>query len=488
MDQTSAPPKSPQDVDMQRRPPAQTPAAAKTGSHQPERRNADRQTGFAGKLAKLQRIVGGIDTRRSSGRLLAVTGPLIRAELPGAEVGELCELRDPDTSETRFAEVVGLDNATAFLAPYGGTSGLSLRTEVVGLRRPPTVTCGDYLLGTVIDALGNFMDWGDASEPPRPGPEAERRPISAQAPDPMTRKPIRTPMEIGIRSIDSLLTMGVGQRMGIFGTAGGGKSTLMSEIVMRCEADVTVVALVGERGREVNDFLEHALSKESRARSVIVAATSDRPSVERMQASLTATAVAEHFRDRGMKVLLFVDTVTRLARALREIGLSAGEPPGRRGFPPSVYSTLPLLVERAGPAAVGSITAFYTVLVEGDMNSDPVAEEVKSLLDGHIILSEKLAAQVHYPAIDVMVSKSRLFNDVTTPEHRAAADKMRELYARYQELELLIQVGEYKQGTDALNDEAVAKIEMIKAHLKQKPGEIAKFADTIAHLREITGV
>jgi len=248
------------------------------------------------------------------------------------------------------------------------------------------------------------------------------------------------------------------------------------------------VALVGERGREVNDFLEHALSKESRARSVIVAATSDRPSVERMQASLTATAVAEHFRDRGMKVLLFVDTVTRLARALREIGLSAGEPPGRRGFPPSVYSTLPLLVERAGPAAVGSITAFYTVLVEGDMNSDPVAEEVKSLLDGHIILSEKLAAQVHYPAIDVMVSKSRLFNDVTTPEHRAAADKMRELYARYQELELLIQVGEYKQGTDALNDEAVAKIEMIKAHLKQKPGEIAKFADTIAHLREITGV
>ena len=452
----------------------------------PEREPASAQ-GMTEKLAKLHKLVAGIDTRRSSGRLLAVTGPLIRAELPGAEVGELCELRDPESGQTRYAEVVGLDNATAFLAPYGGTSGLSLRTEVVGLRRPPMVTCGDHLLGTVIDALGNFMDWGGGAEPPRPGPEAERRPIANQAPDPMTRAPIKTPMEIGIRSIDSLLTMGVGQRMGIFGTAGGGKSTLMSEIVMRCDADVTVVALVGERGREVNDFLEHALSKESRARSVIVVATSDRPSVERMQASLTATAVAEHFRDRGMRVLLFVDTVTRLARALREIGLSAGEPPGRRGFPPSVYSTLPLLVERAGPAAIGSITAFYTVLVEGDMSSDPVAEEVKSLLDGHIVLSDKLAAQVHYPAIDVMTSKSRLFNEVTSPEHQNAAGRMRELYARYQDIELLIQVGEYKQGADALNDEAVAKIDHIKAFLKQKPGEIARFDETITRMRQITG-
>jgi ATP synthase in type III secretion protein N len=447
----------------------------------PPDRSETQDKSFSGRIARLNRLVGQIETRRSSGRLLAVTGPLVRAELPGAEVGELCEMRDPDTGDTKLAEVVGLDNETAFLAPYGGSSGFSIRTEVVGLRRPPTVMCGDHLLGTVIDALGNFMHY-EGSEPPRPGAESERRRITAQAPDPMERDPIHTPLGIGIRAIDSLLTVGEGQRMGIFGTAGGGKSTLMSEIVMRSDAQVTVVALVGERGREVNDFIEKALTKESRERTVVVVATSDRPSVERMQAAMTATAVAEHFRDRGMKVLLFVDTVTRLARALREIGLSAGEPPGRRGFPPSVYAALPLLFERAGPAAVGSITAFYTVLVEGDMNSDPVAEEVKGLLDGHIILSEKLAGQNHYPAIDVLVSRSRLFNDVTSKEHQAAAGRIRELYARYQELELLIQVGEYKQGADALNDEAVRKIDQIKTLLRQRPGEIAPFEQTMAAL------
>jgi type III secretion protein N (ATPase) len=299
----------------------------------------------------------------------------------------------------------------------------------------------------------------------------------------MERPVISKPLGIGIRAIDSLLTVGEGQRMGIFGNAGGGKSTLMSEIVLRSSAEVTVVALVGERGREVMDFIEHALPPGSRDTTVIVAATSDKPSVERMQASFTATAVAEHFRDRGMKVLLFIDTVTRLARALREIGLSAGEPPGRRGFPPSVYSTLPLLVERAGPAKVGSITAFYTVLVEGDISSDPVAEEVKSLLDGHIILSDKLAASNHYPAIDALNSRSRLFNSVTTKDHRAWAGRLRELYAKYLDLELLIQVGEYKPGADAFADEAVRKYEAIKAFLKQKPGEIAPFDSTLEQLR-----
>ncbi|MGP9822702.1 FliI/YscN family ATPase [Salinarimonas sp. NSM] len=437
------------------------------------------------RLARLRSNVAAVRTRRASGRLLAVTGPLVRAELPGVGVGELCELRDPESGELRFAEVVGLDHATAWLAPYGGAAGLSIRTEVVGLGRPPTVVCGDHLLGSVIDARGNFLDWGAGAEPPRPGAESERRPIAARAPSPMERRPISTPLGIGVRAIDAVLTVGEGQRMGIFGTAGGGKSTLMSEIVQRSSADVTVVALVGERGREVVDFLEKALTPASRERTVVVVATSDRPSVERMQASLTATAVAEHFRDRGLKVLLFVDTVTRLARALREIGLSAGEPPGRRGFPPSVYSTLPLLLERAGPAARGSITAFYTVLVEGDMASDPVAEEVKSLLDGHMVLSDKLAAQNHYPAIDILASRSRLFNDVTTPEHREAAGRLRELYARYQDLELLIQVGEYKEGGDPVADEAVKKIDAIRRFLRQKPGENAPFADTVQILRAL---
>jgi ATP synthase in type III secretion protein N len=435
------------------------------------------------RFSRLQQALAAIDTRRAAGRLIAVSGTLVRAELPGAEVGELCELRDPETGRTRQAEVVGLDGSVVFLAPYGGISGLSVRTEVIGLGRPPSLICGDHLLGTVIDSSGNFLFYGEHRDaPPQPGPESERRTISAQAPDPLKRPVISEPIGIGVRAIDAILTVGEGQRMGIFGNAGGGKSTLMAEIVSRSDAEVTVVALVGERGREVNDFLEKALRPETRERTVVVVATSDRPAVERMQAALTATAVAEHFRDRGMKVLLFVDTVTRLARALREIGLSAGEPPGRRGFPPSVYSTLPLLVERAGPAEIGSITAFYTVLVEGEISADPVAEEVKSLLDGHIILSDKLAAANHYPAIDVLTSRSRLFDAVTTPQHRAFAGRLRELYSRYQDIELLIQVGEYKQGADPLNDEAVRKIEAIRAFLKQKPGENAPMSETLKKL------
>jgi ATP synthase in type III secretion protein N len=448
--------------------------------------NAPKILNFENRLARLQQAVATVDTRRAAGRLIAVSGTLVRAELPGAEVGELCELRDPETGRTRNAEVVGLDGSVVFLAPYGGISGLSVRTEVIGLRRPPSIICGDHLLGTVIDASGNFLYCGEGrDEPPVPGPEAERRAISAQAPDPMKRPLIEEPLGIGIRAIDSLLTVGEGQRIGIFGNAGGGKSTLMSEIVSRSDAEVTVVALVGERGREVNDFLEKALRPETRERTVVVVATSDRPAVERMQAALTATAIAEHFRDKGMKVLLFVDTLTRLARALREIGLSAGEPPGRRGFPPSVYSALPLLVERAGPAEIGSITAFYTVLVEGEISADPVAEEVKSLLDGHIILSDKLAASNHYPAIDILASRSRLFDAVTEPQHRAWAGRLRELYSRYQDIELLIQVGEYKQGADPLNDEAVRKIEAIKAFLKQKPGEVAPFDETLKRLEAL---
>jgi ATP synthase in type III secretion protein N len=341
------------------------------------------------------------------------------------------------------------------------------------------------MLGSMVNAFGDIILAGYHGRT-EPGPDAENRPIAGPPPDPLKRQPIDKIMSVGVRSIDSLLTVGEGQRMGIFGTAGGGKSTLMSQIVSNTIADVIVVALVGERGREVNDFVHHALTPESRKRTIIVVATSDRPSVERVQASMTATAIAEHFRDRGMKVVLFVDTVTRLARALREIGLSAGEPPGRRGFPPSVYSALPLLVERAGAGEVGSITAFYTVLVEGDMNSDPIAEEVKSLLDGHIILSEKLASQGHYPAIEVLTSRSRLFTSITTKQHQKSAMRMRELYAKFQDIELLIQVGEYKSGSDPVADEAVAKIDQIRTFLKQGATEPAALEETMERMFELT--
>lgn len=444
------------------------------------------QSPFTDGLRRLRNAVSHIDTRQASGRLLAVSGTLVRADLPGAEVGELCELRDPDTGRIRYAEVVGLEGSIVFLAPYGGIAGLSIRSEVIALGRAPSVLCGDHLLGAMLNAFGEVVQPG-AHGRTGPGPEGEVRPISGPPPDPLKRQPIENILSVGVRSIDSLLTMGEGQRIGIFGTAGGGKSTLMTQICSNTVAEVVVVALVGERGREVNDFINHALTPETRKRTVMVVSTSDRPSVERLQASFTATAVAEHFRDRGMRVVLFVDTVTRLARALREIGLSAGEPPGRRGFPPSVYSTLPLLVERAGPGQVGSITGFYTVLVEGDMNSDPIAEEVKSLLDGHIILSEKLAAKGHYPAIEVLTSRSRLFNQVTTTQHQRAATRLRELYAKYQELELLIQVGEYKPGADATADEAVRKIDQIVAFLKQGPTEPATLEATLERLNALVG-
>lgn len=440
---------------------------------------------FGDGLRRLRNAVSHINTRQASGRLLAVSGTLVRADLPGAEIGELCEMRDPDTGRIRYAEVVGLEGNVVFLAPYGGISGLSIRSEVIALGRAPSILCGDHLLGAMLNAFGDVVQPG-AHGRTAPGPEGEVRPIAAPPPDPLKRPPIDKILSVGVKSIDALLTMGEGQRMGIFGTAGGGKSTLMTQICSNTVADVVVVALVGERGREVNDFLNHALTPETRKRTVMVVSTSDRPSVERVQASFTATAVAEHFRDRGMKVVLFVDTVTRLARALREIGLSAGEPPGRRGFPPSVYSALPLLVERAGTGEVGSITAFYTVLVEGDMNSDPIAEEVKSLLDGHIILSEKLAAKGHYPAIEVLTSRSRLFNQIATKQHQKAAIRMRELYAKYQELEILIQVGEYKQGADATADEAVRKIDQIIAFLKQGPVEPALLDETLERLMALT--
>jgi type III secretion protein N (ATPase) len=457
-----------------------------TSAPPPAERSEDAIPHFGESLRRLRTAVQNIETRQPSGRLLAVSGTLVRAELPGAEVGELCELRDPDTGRIRHAEVVGIEGSVVFLAPYGGIAGLSIRSEAIGLGRTASVLAGDFLLGTMVNAFGEVVAVGP-NGPVEPGPEAEVRPIAAPAPDPLTRQPIDRALSVGVRCIDAMLTCGEGQRMGIFGNAGGGKSTLMSQIVSNTVADVVVVALVGERGREVNDFVSHALTPESRKRTVIVVATSDRPSVERMQAALTATAIAEHFRDRGMKVVLFVDTVTRLARALREIGLSAGEPPGRRGFPPSVYSTLPQLLERAGAGEKGSITAFYTVLVEGDIASDPIAEEVKSLLDGHIILSDKLAAQGHYPAIDILASRSRLFTAVARPPHQKAATRVRELYAKYQDLELLIQVGEYKSGSDPVGDVAVARIDAIRKFLRQGTQEAADMRQTLDNLRELAG-
>ena len=301
----------------------------------------------------------------------------------------------------------------------------------------------------------------------------------------MTRKLITKPISLGLRVLDGVLTCGEGQRMGIFAAAGGGKSTLLSSIIKGCSAEICVLALIGERGREVREFIEHDLGPEGMKKTVLVISTSDRSSMERLKAAYTATAVAEYFRDQGKSVLLMMDSVTRFGRAQREIGLAAGEPPTRRGFPPSVFSTLPKLMERAGNSDKGSITALYTVLVEGDDMTEPIADETRSILDGHIILSRKLASQNHYPAIDVLASVSRVMNNIVSPEHKAAAAKLRKILAKYAEIELLVQIGEYQKGSDAQADFALEKISAVNAFLKQGLLEKSSFEETLKKLIEV---
>ncbi|QND86224.1 EscN/YscN/HrcN family type III secretion system ATPase [Chromobacterium vaccinii] len=412
---------------------------------------------------------------RLEGRLSEVGATLLRAHLPGAGLGELCFLPDGDP-----AEVVGLDGDEALLSPYREPLGLSCGMLVQPSGRRADIGVGDALRGRVLDALGRPAD----GLPP-PGIET-RRDIDAEPPDPMQRQVIDTILPTGVRAIDATLTVGVGQRLGIFAPAGCGKSTLLGMLCAGSEADIVVLALIGERGREVREFLDHVLSAEARAKSVVVVATSDRPALERIKAAATATAIAEHFRDRGQRVLLLVDSLTRYARAVREVALAAGEPIVGGGYPPSLYARLPRLLERAGPAARGSITAFYTVLMED--KADPLAEEVRSLLDGHIVLSRKLAESNHFPAIDVLASVSRVMHQICAGPHRAAAARLRQLLAAWREIELLVRVGEYRPGQDADADDAMARRAPINALLRQAVDERFAFSRTLAELGDAAGV
>ncbi len=420
-------------------------------------------------------------TLRIKGRVVQVVGTIIKAVVPRVKVGEVCLLRNPEDGFEMDAEVVGFQKDAALLTPLGDMIGISGSTEVIPTGRTHMVPVGFGLLGRVIDGLGRPMDVAER------GPLRADKfyPVMAGAPDPLRRRLISRPLPLGVRVLDATLTCGEGQRMGIFAAAGGGKSTLMGMLVKSAEVDVTVVALIGERGREVREFLEHELGDEGRRRSVIVCATSDRSSMERAKAAYVATAIAEYFRDQGKKVLFLMDSVTRFARALREIGLAAGEPPTRRGFPPSVFATLPRLMERVGMNDKGSITAFYTVLVEGDDMTEPIADETRSILDGHVVLSRKLAAANHYPAVDVLASASRVMQLVVTPEHRAAAARLRELMAKYADVELLVKIGEYQRGGDPTTDEAIEKQDAIRQFLRQRTDDPSEFEDTIQRLRDI---
>lgn len=415
-----------------------------------------------------------------NGRILQITGTVVRAVLPQASIGELCLLKNIHDDHEIPAEIIGLDGNEVLLAPIGDMRGMSTSTQVVPTGTSLQVAVSDDLMGCVLDGVGNIIDDGGRNVQPN-----ESYPVISDSPAPLNRAKISEPMSLGIRAMDGLITCGVGQRLGIFAGAGVGKSSFMSMLVKFADVDVNVVALIGERGREVREFIEDSLGEEGMKKTVLIVATSDRPSIERLKAAYVATAVAEYFRDKGKKVMLLMDSITRFARAQREIGLAAGEAPARRGFPPSVFAELPKLVERAGLAQQGSITAFYSVLVEGDDMSDPIADEIRSLLDGHIIMSRKLAASNHYPAVDVLESLSRVMSAVANPEHKQFAAKIRELMAKHKDIEFLVRVGEYEKGVDPVADEALEKIDAINNFLKQGQDEHSNLMDTINALNSL---
>ncbi len=416
------------------------------------------------------------------GRVREVTGLVVRASVPDARVGDLVRILCGG-GVVKLAEVVGFKDELAVLMPLGEVDGIGPDAEVEATGQPLSIQCGEALLGRVLNGIGEPIDGGA----PLGGPGFEPWPIARNPPDPMERERITRPLSMGIRAIDGLLTVGVGQRIGLFAGSGVGKSTLMGQIAKGSEAEVIIISLIGERGREVRDFLEEVLGEEGMKRAVVVCATSDAPSLVRLKSAYVATAIAEWFRDQGKNVLMMMDSVTRFARAQREVGLAAGEPPARQGYPPSVFSMLPKLLERTGNAATGSITALYTVLVAGGDMEEPIADEVRGIVDGHIILNRKLATRNHWPAIDVLPSLSRVMNAVASSEHREAAGQFREVLSTYESKRDLISLGAYQYGTDDQVDYAIDLIEELEAILKQGLEEHTSLEETVDMMLDLFG-
>ena len=413
------------------------------------------------------------------GRITEVVGMLIKAVVPQVKMGEICLIKRD--GEPLIAEVVGFTRDEVFLSPLGDMAGIGPSSEVIPTRMPLHIKVGPELLGRVLNGLGQPID----ADKDKPLELTETYSVINPPPDPLTRQKIAEPLSVGVRCIDGTLTCGKGQRMGIFAAAGGGKSTLLGMIAKHAKADVNVIALIGERGREVREFIENDLGPEGMKRSVLIVSTSDQAAQLRLNAAYVGTAIAEYFRAQGKTVILMMDSVTRYARALREIGLAAGEPPARAGFTPSVFATLPRLLERSGNSDVGSITAFYTILVAGDDMNEPVADEVRSILDGHIILSSDLARQYHYPAIDVLASTSRVLTQIIDKEHQELIGKIREVLANYKKNELLIRIGEYKPGSDKNADFAIKHIEKVNRFLRQQVDEESSFEETLVQLKAL---
>ena len=430
-------------------------------------------------LGKYQMRLQRVSLMSPRGSVVRVAGLTVESQGPPVGIGQLCEIRLADGRRVP-AEVVGFHNAHRILLPLEGIEGIAPNDPVVVRANPRYMRMSDAILGRVVDGLGRPID----GKGPLAG--GESRALDNTAPPPLSRRRITEPLAFGIRSFDGLLTCGKGQRIGIFSGSGVGKSTLLGEIARASEADVNVLALVGERGREVRQFLDESLGPEGLARSVVAVATSDTSPIQRVKVAFLAIAVAEHFRDRGKDVLLMMDSLTRLAQAQREIGLAAGEPPTTKGYCPSVFSLLPKLTERLGSAERGSITGIFTILVEADDMNDPVADTVRSLLDGHVVLSRRLAEMGHYPAVDILQSVSRLMTAVATPEHQAAAQKFRAIYATYQGAEDLINIGALVPGSNRRIDKAISLIDRLREFLIQQSGQRCGFEETIRRMQEIT--
>lgn len=415
---------------------------------------------------------------KKMGKVSKIVGLTIESMGPDARLNDLCKITPTNGSKPIYAEVVGFHESRVILMPFDSVDGIGPGCIVENTEKPLMVKVGPELLGHTLDGLGN----------PTTGEELELNDaysVEAPPPDPMDRVIINEVLPLGVKAVDGLITVGKGQRIGVFAGSGVGKSTLMGMFARNTKADINVIALIGERGREVREFVERDLGVEGMKRSVLVVATSDKPALIRNKAAKTATAIAEYFRDQGKDVLLMMDSLTRFSMAQREIGLASGEPPVTRGYPPSVYSEMPKLLERAGMSDKGSITGLYTVLVDGDDMNEPITDTARSILDGHIMLNRKLGQKNHYPAIDIMQSISRCMSQIATREHKALAGKLRNVLATYSEAEDLINIGAYKSGTNKNIDYAITKIDAVNQYLMQATDEKFSFEEEIKLLEEL---
>lgn len=413
------------------------------------------------------------------GKVAKVVGLTIESIGPMAKLNDLCLIRSNSAAGVVKAEVVGFRDDRVLLMPYDNVEGVGLGSWVENTGAPLQVPVSEELLGLTLDGVGEPMNADGL------GADCAHYSVEAAPPDPLSRKIIDEVLTLGVKAVDGLLTIGKGQRIGIFAGSGVGKSTLMGMFARNTKADINVIALIGERGREVREFIERDLGEEGMRRSVVVVATSDKPALIRKKAAQTATAIAEYFRDQGKDVLLMMDSLTRFSMAQREIGLASGEPPVSRGYPPSVYAQMPKLLERAGNSDRGSITGLYTVLVDGDDFNEPITDTARGILDGHIVLSRQMAQKNHYPAIDILQSISRVMSSIITKEHKVAAGKMKQVLATYQEAEDLINIGAYKAGSNPDIDFAIDKIRAVNAFLQQQTDEKYTFEESLQQMLDI---